>query len=663
MVSIVIEGKEAAGKKYLLRNRRMYFQKSIGHASPWDGLWVPPDKFFSSYTVSVNSKTLDSSRLEEVSVEPWGASLSYWAGKTRVEETCFVPDDENALVCILYLMDEAGAKKACVEISADVDLRTAADERGMDYKAVESGPRDAVIVKSRDKDQLFMFGLGRSETAREASWDGSTLKIDAKLDNGEAALPIIFIAGRGKGVVNRYDRLSRTYGRLLHDKKEAASLITGEALPFASYLATPDTRINDAFSWALAGMAGAGYHTNFPSIHHVNVRYLLWAALGMVDAGMFDAVKDVLSYVSSHHPTRLPSHIELSGEKRFEAADVDPLFLVVLDRYLKASGDRAFGRKMSKKAAAILKDAKKKERFTKHAPRETWMHTIEREGAIEIASLWAEAVKQRYPGMARSLVKFLKIKFWRHKDYYFDDSLADPVSTRVNPLVPVFFDQLTPFKTEDVLRKVKQEFITAHGIRTTSCLDPGYSSAHEHKGGVSMLATGWAAAAFLRHGRTESGLRVLGILADDLRKHHLGFFKHSANASTGELLKEAVSLEAGALFVHALDHGVFGIEPDVQDKKILFKPQIIEGWPSYERRGKKIGSRVMTMLVENKTSDKGLLDLVIEFDRAPGLMAELVLPEQIGRMEVAGRSVRGNKYSFRLKKRNRVWAFRKEEPS
>ena len=78
MVSIVIEGSEARGKKYLLRNKQMFFQRSIAHNSEWDGLWRPPDKFFSDYKVSVNGKSLDSATLEEISVEPWGAFLRYW---------------------------------------------------------------------------------------------------------------------------------------------------------------------------------------------------------------------------------------------------------------------------------------------------------------------------------------------------------------------------------------------------------------------------------------------------------------------------------------------------------------------------------------------------------------------------------------------------------
>ena len=137
----------------------------------------------------------------------------------------------------------------------------------------------------------------------------------------------------------------------------------------STHVLTPDPHFNDAYRWALCALdrlvattphigtsVMAGYGSTdrgWDGGHAVSGRpgyawYFgrdsVWMGLAFLAAGRHDIVKEILAFLRTHRESagEILHEVTTSGHVHYDAADATPLYILLLGRYLRATGDTAF---------------------------------------------------------------------------------------------------------------------------------------------------------------------------------------------------------------------------------------------------------------------------------------------------------------------------------
>ncbi len=338
---------------------------------------------------------------------------------------------------------------------------------------------------------------------------------------------------------------------------------------------------------------GDGFFAGYPWFIEFWGRDTFWSIRGLVDAGEFDEAKKIIRTMAAFQKKRMPCVVNLDRTASYHGADVDALFILALDYYLALSGDADFGREISGSVKSSLDSLVLLDYLVQHAPQETWMDSIARHStAVEIQSLWIEALRRREPEIAKRMHEKFIASFWDQENRYLYDTSGDIRSAKktANALVPLIFGQLAAGEASSVLETAKSELASPFGIRTLSKHDKDYSPAAYHSGASWNLTTAIAACAALNYGKADEGTGYLKAMASDTKRHTLGGMSECLNPDTGELLGCGMQLWSSALFVHAVDSYLFGISYGPQEKKLVLAPLLPHAWKFMERRNKKFAS-------------------------------------------------------------------------
>jgi len=285
-----------------------------------------------------------------------------------------------------------------------------------------------------------------------------------------------------------------------------------------------------------------------------------WTVLGLIDAGHFQLSEDILTVFAEHD---LPDKIVLDGEDRREPKqyDTEPLYIIAAEKL------RRHYRTNDKIDKAVKKASERLELDEKVVDNDscgTWMDTTERPEAVDIQSLWLEAMEllddPRVEKLREGLEKF-------DTEEYLKDSL-DRERKTINPAVPLMFDQLNETASK-VLETMNGEFSSRYGARTVSMMEQNYDSSGYHNGSVWGLTTLWASAANLNYGNEKQGLNFLENFAGFVERNQPCAYPENVDAEEGDLLGCSEQAWSAGMIIHVIDSYLLGIKVEDDQVKIL----------------------------------------------------------------------------------------------
>ncbi|MCK5593744.1 MAG: hypothetical protein KAI18_00730 [Candidatus Aenigmarchaeota archaeon] len=679
MSEIKIEKRNRKDKRYSLHNKGILMRQPADKTSwdKWDGLWKPPVKFIDSYSISVNGVALDEKNMDKLVIRPWAGIHTFKITGLDVSELCFAPDKEMGFVSVLKIINRSSeSKEISVSLETRIDMRHDFESvHGRKYRCEFDSIRNANLVDSVDKDWKLCYGVGKArglitrQTGKEhyvkrgnrETYIPKNIQVTAEIHPGaEITIPFVFCADEGAEDDAKacFDKISLGWGRLYTEKERKFDTLKMVPNNVGKHigLMTPDENINKAFSFALADIE---YHPKHPSTDEIDIKRLLWNVFGLVELGDFKKAKEILSDVLALSDEMIPSKIVADNMLVFDSEDVNPLFLIVLDKYARVSGDLDFEKGLRDRIIAIIRKLKLKDGLVRPVAKVSVLDPDYYDDTrIELQSLWIEALRIYHPSKCRIMSEALDVYFWDNRSKFLKDSLRDDAGKSANVLMPIFFDLIREIKRDTVLKKIRQEFVSAHGVRTRGIFDPDFKAGTAHSGGARSFATGIAACSYLKSPDTATGLKLIQILSRQMFNYELGVFEKSINSADGTPLSDLNSYGTSSLFVHAVDSGIFGIKADLHLDELTIAPKFILGWAEYERFGKRIGDHVMHVKIDR--SHEKFVDIIVNFDARPGLKVKILLPDDVERMEINKVKYEGNCVTIHPGKNNRIWAYYKK---
>ncbi|MBU4451653.1 MAG: amylo-alpha-1,6-glucosidase [Nanoarchaeota archaeon] len=660
---ITVQKNEMQNKSYTLSGTRafLYRYADTGFRTKWCGIWAPPYKLFEYFAFKVNETWLSPENASKFSLEKETAEHSFSIGGIDVREITFVQRKMPTAVIQLNLKNTENAKKSvCIELEAAANMRTKFENfHKREYETNFVKKTNAVIMKSCGI--CAAFGLGKIEKKafvefskngvyREHSPGGElqrcfipgSYKVTLELKpNEECILPFVFA-----GAISDKENIAHNYEICFHDAQHSHLLKHSSHGHTHSEIITPDKELNDAFAFSASNVNGLihesafgkGFFAGYPWFLEFWGRDTFWSIYGLVDLGEFAAAKEILATFAKFQKDRIPCLINLDSSAKYYAADVDALFICALDYYIKQSGDyeaeEDFSQNIEKsKNSLCLKDG-----FAKHKTEETWMDSLSRDGtAIEIQSLWIEALKKRTPKTA-SKMRIILHDFLNKETKYLNDTGGDFVSARItsNALMPLMFEQLNDIDAEVILETAKKELLGPYGIATLSKSDKSYGPAKYHEGASWDLTSAIGACAFLKYGKINEGVSCLKAMAADSKRHTLGGMSECLNSETGELIGCGMQLWSAALFVHAIDAYLFGISLEKDIINIDLKLPAF--WKFMERKNKKLGNTCFDLSV---SMVRNRCEIHINFKNTPkNMRISVSVQDIIDTVQLNGRPIK-----------------------
>jgi|GEM_PF-357183 len=615
MAKISVEKNEMLDKSYTLSGTRafLYRYADTGFRTKWCGIWAPPYKLFEYFAFKINDTWLSPESTTAFSLEKGTAEHSYSVNGLLVRETAFVQRKMPTAVIQLTLKNTENIKKSiCVELETAVNVRTKFEN--FHTKEYETGFFDntnSVIVKTGVVSAAFGLGklgkkiiveFSKNGVYKEHSPGGELQRCfipgsyKVKLDlnpKEEILLPFVFA-----GAISDNENIAHNYEICFHDAKHSHVLKHSSHSHTHSEIITPDKNLNDTFAFSASNTNdlihesafGKGFFAGYPWFLEFWGRDTFWSIKGLVDLGEFAAAKEILATFAKFQKNRIPCLINLDSSAKYYAADTDALFLDALNYYICQNDDGDAEGEFEKNIEISLKSLILKNSLVQHGPKETWMDSLSRVGtAIEIQSLWIEALNKCVPKTAEKMLAKLNTAFWNGETKYLNDTAGENASARItsNALIPLMFGQINDEHAVSVLETAKKELLGPYGIATLSKSDKDFGSSKYHEGASWGLTTAIGACAFLKYGKTDDGLACLKAMASDSKRHNLGGMSECLNSETGGLIGCGMQLWSAALFVHAVDRFLFGISKD--DNTLCFAPKMPSVWKSMERKNKKLG--------------------------------------------------------------------------
>ncbi len=657
----------------------LYRHVDSGFRTKWCGFWTPPLKILDYYAYNVNGEWLDMASQVRFSLEKEKAVHRYELKKQGLEisETVSVPLGRKAMISVLEIKNMSSKeKKIDLSVEAAINIRTKDENwhtRG--YDAKYSPVRRSVDIKAEGMAGFARVGIGKAEgVSIDFSGEGEykdhypgekqrcfipgQIRIKTTVKPGQKKeIPVIFSGSNISmaDVSENYDETAKNWKEMNDAKKALLSKLFS-----TERIETPDPKIDNAFSWSAVNLISLihnsaedfGIFAGLPWFLRFWGRDTLWSIFGLVDVGEFDAAKECLNSLAKRSDKKVATVTDTHGKSSYYSDDTDPLFLIALDYYVRNSGDLEFDAEMKGLADRIVKNLVVDEtNLVITGKSGSWMDSIEREGTqIEIQSIWIEALRLRDSKKSQALLIALDSLLWNtHENFPKDTSTDD--SMTVNCAVPVMFGQFSKSRNIITLNRIEEEFKTAYGVRTRSPHSPGYGSSAYHKGASWGLSTGWVAAASFGQGMGDEGFSYLKSMAEEVEDNQVSGMAECVDADSGESIGASMQAWSHAMYIHAIDRHMFGIDIDLRKNVISFTPNIPSSWKSTARFGKKIGYYSMNFRIDR---DDKKIEMNMLFTSDPKVKGVVEMPLGVKKVVVNGKTFKDRKAEFVLKKENVV---------
>jgi glycogen debranching enzyme len=618
-----------------------------------DEIWVHPVRILRNLRVSTilpGGQTVPLSRLHaSVTVRPESIIREIAIGLSRLTETIFADPSSPAGALQFHLH---GHRQIRLIFRGVVDLRIMwplpADAAGGLVYGWDDG-LNILRVRSADGSLVSLLGTGRKPDAVRlfANRECVGFEITCTLERGSSGVAFCF-SGSGNGERDAEGGFRRLV-------RNPAAAHARQASHFRKLFAkrtmvtSSDSLVNEAYRWALAGtdrfrawtpgtglslMAGYGTTASGwdggqkisgrPGYAWYFGRDSVWTALAMLAYGDFAAGRSVLQFLGTHQEItgKIPHEVTTSGHAHFDAADATPLYLLLMGRYLRASGDKEFVRheyEGMKKAVlfSLSTDTDGDHLIENTSAGHGWVEggaLFPVHAEIYLNACWSAALGEaaycaRITGHmsdathwgreALRVRRTIERQFWdgRKKFYCFgkrNDGSFNRNET-VMPAVLLALNTCSKKRADAVLRKLgSSHFTTPWGTRIVGDSSRLYDPAGYHYGSVWPLFTGWVALAAFRQGDPQLGFRMLQCMAGLHTKFSAGYVPEvihgehctSAGVCTHQAWSESMVLQP-------ILEGLCGLKPDAVSETLTLRPILPDQWSRMELARIRVGPQLV----------------------------------------------------------------------
>ena len=666
--------------------------------------WVYPLKIFRNFHLHflTEGRSLPGESLvRTVSVRPESSVIIYTGDTFSVTETLFVPVHEAGAV-ITFEIETAHPLEIEASFDRDFQLEWPAALGGtyLNWDAVlhafyfgEEQKKYSAVVGSPSGDLSEL----EYQTNYSASQE-SAIRLGATPKGRETK--VIAIAAS----VNGRAEAESTYTRLLHDY---ATLEKDSAKYYDDYLARtvglelPDAQLQQAYDWArvsvIQGLVAnpylgtgliAGYRTSGtsqrPGFAWFFGRDSFWTALALDAEGDFATTRTALEFISKYQRPdgKIPHEISQGASfvnwftdfpYAYASADATPLYIIAANDYVTESGDTAFVREKWDslwKAYQFLRSTYDAQGLAQNfgfghgwveggpllpVKTELYQSGLGAQALSALSSLAHfagkdNASKQLADDFARQK-QLVNQAFWSQKSgtyaFALDANNQKVVEPSALATVPMWFGLLDQDKADSMLTQLSgPDHETDWGMRIISDRASRYDAGGYHYGSVWPLFTGWASVGEYRYHRAfpaYSNLRANALLALD------GSLGHVTEVLSGDYYQPLSTssphqIWSAAMVISPLLKGLFGLETDAAQHRVVFSPHVPADWTSFAIRNVRAGDATLDFSYR-KTLDE--ISLQIESSGASSLEFS---PALSPRALIIGADLNGNRVPFQISK-------------
>jgi glycogen debranching enzyme len=423
---------------------------------------------------------------------------------------------------------------------------------------------------------------------------------------------------------------------------------------------TPDAKFDQALKWAelsidqmqvrfhdetglVAGWSNSA-DTLRPGFGWFFGRDTLWTLYAVDSYGDFALSRRALEFLINRQRAdgkimhELTQSADLVDWKSFPymyaAADSTPLFIMVMDDYVRASGDLQFLRahwENVQRAYAFTRthdsdgdgiyDNSQGTGWVESWPpggpnQELYLAALDQQSAEAYARLAALTNHAAESAAARAVADDIRAKLARYRGpeglYAFSrnhDGSYDRTPT-IFPAVAWWTGRLSlPDADVTLSRWSSDEFFTDWGLRAVSDRSPVYQATSYHQGSVWPLFTGWSALAEYHADRPLSGyaqlmsnlqltyLQDLGAVTELLSGDYYGPLEGSS----------ARQMWSSAMVLSPALRGLFGIEADAVRHRLRVRPQLPASWGYADLRHVPYGKSELAVSMTRKAGELGIV--------------------------------------------------------
>ncbi len=616
--------------------------------------WVYPLKIFRDLHLvfRVADREIPAGSLARTLItRPESSVIVYSGDNFLVRETFFVPVNESGAV-VHFDIETTVPLEIEASFVADFQLQWPAAIGGAYHFWDE--PRHAFQFGEEQKKFFALFGSPTATNAQSSYQTNysSSLQDSVRLgvtERGKDSKLLVLAASTESlaAADSTYKRLVATYDKLLKESQEYYR----NYLQRGVSLTLPDAQLQQAYDWSrvslIQGLVAnpllgtglvAGYRTSGtsqrPGFAWFFGRDTFWSAFALDSSGDFETARAAIDFIAKFQRSdgKIPHEISQSASLvpwldkypyAYASADATPLYIIIVNDYVSASGDIDFARKHWAslwKAYQFMRSTYDANGFPQNYKiGHGWVEggpllpvkTEFYQAGLGTQSLTALAKIAKLAGKAEEAkvlereydrqIAVLNEKFWSPAKSAFayalnsNDSQKDEVS--VLTTVPMWFGTTDAEKSVSTLKLLAgPDHQTDWGTRIISSRSSLYDASGYHFGSVWPLFTGWASVAEYRYHQEFSGytnLRANSLLALD------GSLGHVTEVLSGDYYQPLSTASpeqtwSAAMVLSPMLRGMLGLSSDAIAHSVIFAPHVPADWRNFSVDNLKVGSTTLS---------------------------------------------------------------------
>lgn len=458
--------------------------------------------------------------------------------------------------------------------------------------------------------------------------------VSYNVDNREA-MDLFMVAGNEglENTLNEYSLFMKSPQNVFRESQEYYTNYLRDKV----FIITPDSLFNNGFLWATIGSAQfivetpgvgtslmAGFSSSLsgwgggqkvsgrPGYAWYFGRDAVWSSLAFASLGDFKIVRQVLETLIRFQQVDGKIYHELtsSGSVHFDASDSTPLFVILMARYLRSTGDLEFIKRNFYSIVKAMDYCYSTDTDRDHLIEITnvghgWLEGGELYGShteFYLSGLWNTALNDaayiaakigntekmiKYESDAKIVNQIINSDFWNKEGFFNYGKRKDGSFTNeciALTTVPVYLGVTDYNKSYNMIKRFSSGAFSADwGVRLIDDTHSMTESGAYNSGNVWPLFTGWTALAEYQMGRYNQGF-----------SHLMSNMLNYINISPGripEVINGSIYKSSGitlhqcwseTMVIQPIIEGMLGFTPNSLNKQITLSPRLPFNWKSFQ---------------------------------------------------------------------------------
>ena len=641
-------------------SRTVIMGKQIGGL---DAVWVHPFRILTDLRVGLSTQgeiNWLGSTPPEITAKPEAFVRKY--PNENVTETLFASRSLPGGVLNLALT-AATPQKIHIEFSVDNRIMWPYEDDYLgDLLYATDALQKTVIIKNGHKNYVSLFGAARKPEAIKFAIENKkegvkNLRVKLTYAPQQGDFNFIFV-GTNQGMAEAQSSFKELTQNSAAAYQKNLDYYT-KMMQQNTVIVSPDSDFNNGYKAALLGVdkfyihtpeLGSSFMAGFgttargwngnqkvsgrPGYAWYFGRDAEWTAFAVNAWGDFEKVRGTLAFLGKHQDItgKILHEFTSSGAIHYDAADATPLYVVLMGKYFRASGDLSFVRQQwdrIKKAMdfcystdtdgdALIENTNVGhgwvEGGTLYGAHTTFYMAGSWAAALQEASIMAnhlgrDKLSKKYARDSKVIVQIINRDFWDDDAHHYKygklkDGSFNAAQT-VMPAIPIAFSVTNPEKSQLTAAAFSSnEFSTNWGVRILQESHPKFHPKGYHYGSVWPLYTGWAALAEFKTALYPQGFSHVMNNFLNHKDWGLGLTEEVLHGMKyepiGVCANQAWS-ESAAL--HALLEGMVGIDANALDRTLTLHPWFPADWDFAEVKNIHIGDQKVNMRMQRRGSE------------------------------------------------------------